>query len=273
MKIRDGWFAVYRPVRHPLLRLFCFPFAGGGTLAFREWPDQLPPEVEVCAIQLPGREGRFKERPYTRLADLVQDLAAAFTTYSPLPYAFFGHSMGALVAFELARELRRRHQPGPELLMVSGCRGPQLRDPDPPIHDLPELDFLEEIRKLNGTPEAVLGNRELLQLLMPLLRADFEMCETYQYLEETPLACPLVAFGGTEDPDLPREDIAAWSHETAGSFALRMFPGDHFYLLDRPAALMGQVSTHLMSCLDQPPAGATRRDGAASTTSSREASA
>jgi len=259
MKIRDGWFAVYRPVRNPVLRLFCFPFAGGGTLAFRDWADHLPPEVEVCAVQLPGRESRFKERPYTRLVDLVHDLAGALTTDSTLPYAFFGHSMGALVAFELAHELRRRNQLGPELLMVSGCPGPRLRDPDPPIHDLPEPDFLQELRNLNGTPEPVLANQELLQLLIPLLRADFEACETYEYVPAKPLACPIVAFGGTEDPDLSHEDIAAWSYETAGSFTQRMFPGDHFYLLDRPAALMRQVSTHLIGCLDSPPAETPRR--------------
>jgi len=275
VKIRDGWFVVPRPVPHPALRLFCFPFAGGGALVYRDWSEHVPLGVEVCAVQLPGREGRFKERPYTRLADLVQSLVPAFMTQTQLPYVFFGHSMGALVAFEVARELRRRNQPGPQLLMVSGCRGPQRRDPDPPIYDLPEADFVEEIRKLNGTPEAVLENQELLQLLIPVLRADFQVCETYEYLQDKPLSCPMAAFGGTEDADVSHEDVAAWSDETTASFTQRMFPGNHFYLLDQPAPLIQQVIAHLTGCLGQPPAAATRasRGGVASATPSGELSA
>jgi medium-chain acyl-[acyl-carrier-protein] hydrolase len=258
VKIRDRWFAVRRPVPDPALRLFCFPFAGGGALVFRDWSDYVPPEVEVCAVQLPGREGRFKERPYTALTELVHDLAGMFAQSRHVPYAFFGHSMGALVAFALARELRRRQQPGPELLMVSGYRAPHRPDPDPPIHDLPEHDFLQEIRELNGTPDAVLADRELLQLLVPMLRADFKVCETFEYAEEQPLACPIAAFGGTDDAELARDDIAAWSHETTGLFTMRMFPGDHFYLLDRPDALMQNVFDQLKRCLDPLRAAAAR---------------
>ena len=245
MKIRDSWFAVHRPVLQPALRLFCFPFAGGGALAYRDWCDALSPDVELCGVQLPGRESRFKEQPYTRLADLARDLAGALDPYAQVPFAFFGHSMGALVAFALARELRRRNQPGPELLMVSGRRAPQQPDPDPPIHALPEPSFLEELRELNGTPEAVFENKELLQLLIPILRADFAVCETYEYVHEDPLTCPIVAYGGIQDPDVSREDIAAWAYQTSGSFTLRMFPGDHFYLLDRSTSLLQYVIAQL----------------------------
>lgn len=246
MKIRNTWFAVPRPVLQPSLRLFCFPFAGGGARIYSVWPDHLPAEVEICGVQLPGREGRFKESPYVRLNDLVRDLAAAIAPYTDVPYAFFGHSMGALVAFALARELRRMDVRGPELLMVSGRRAPQRPDPDPPIHALPEPEFLEEIRELNGTPEAVLQNEELLQLLIPILRADFEVCETYEYVQEAPLNCSIVAFGGTEDADASQEDMAAWSQQTASSYTLRMFPGDHFYLLDRSVNLPQEISRQLV---------------------------
>jgi surfactin synthase thioesterase subunit len=245
MKVRDKWLLVLRPVREPVLRLFCFPFAGGGAATFRDWSDHLPSDVEICAVQLPGREGRFTEGAYTRLNELVHDLAATVISHTDVPYVLFGHSMGALVAFGLARELRRRKQPGPQLLMVSGRRAPQRPDPDPPIHALPEQDLLREIRQLNGTPEAVLQNQELLELLIPTLRADFAVCETYDYTHEDPLECPIVAFGGTEDADAPREDVAAWSHQTSGSFSLRLFAGDHFYFLDKPAALLQHVAAHL----------------------------
>ncbi len=246
MKTRQTWFAVPRPVLQPSLRLFCFPFAGGGARVYSTWPDHLPREVELCAVQLPGRERRFNESPYSRLTDLVRDLAPVLVPHTDVPYAFFGHSMGALVAFTLARELRRMNVPGPELLMVSGSRAPQRPDPDPPIHALPDDEFLLELRELNGTPEEVLRNDELLQLLLPVLRADFAACETYEYVPEAPLSCPIVAFGGIDDAEVPQEAVAAWSEQTTRACSLQMFPGDHFYLLDQSAVLLQEISRQLV---------------------------
>ena len=245
MTARDKWFAVPRRISRPALRLFCFPFAGGGARAFQAWPDLLPREVELWVAQLPGREGRFSERAYTRLPDLVADLVRAFAPHTDGPYSLFGHSMGALIAFALARELRRAGLRGPELLMVSGCRAPQRRDTDPPMHTLPDQEFLEEIRALNGTPEAVLQNEELLQLLIPLLRADFAVCETYEYVQEAPLDCPIVAFGGDEDAEVSLEDLAAWSEQTTRGSSHQMFPGDHFYLLGDNGPLLKAISAQL----------------------------
>lgn len=257
MTTRSKWFVVPRRVPRPAMRLFCFPFAGGGARAFQAWPDHLPRDVEVWAVQLPGREGRFKEPPYVRLADLVADLVDAIAPHTDIPHALFGHSMGALVAFTLARQLRRARLRGPELLLVSGRRAPQRPDTDPPIHALPDQEFLQEIRELNGTPEAVLQNEELLQLLIPLLRADFAVCETYEYETDAPLNCPIAAFGGTDDQDVSRDDLAAWSEQTTSSSSHLMFPGDHFYLLNGVAPLLKEISRHL----DRVPAisGATRQ--------------
>jgi medium-chain acyl-[acyl-carrier-protein] hydrolase len=153
--------------------------------------------------------------------------------------------MGALVAFTLARELRRAGLRGPELLMVSGCRAPQRPDTDPPMHALPDEEFLQEIRALNGTPEAVLHNEELLQLLIPVLRADFAVCETYEYVEEAPLTCPIVAFGGVDDVDVSQDDLEAWAEQTTSFSGHRMFPGDHFYLLNEIGPLLKEVSRHI----------------------------
>jgi medium-chain acyl-[acyl-carrier-protein] hydrolase len=227
------------------MRLFCFPYAGGGPRAFHGWPDHLPPDIELWVAQLPGREARFREQAYTRLGALVAELVPAIAPHTDVPHALFGHSMGALVAFTLARELRRAGLRRPELLMVSGRRAPQQPDTDPPIHALPEDQFLEKIRELNGTPDAVLQNEELRQLLIPILRADFAVCETYEYVPEAPLDCPIVAFGGVEDPDVSREDLVAWSEQTTRSSSYRMFPGDHFYLLDEIAPLLEEISSHL----------------------------
>ncbi|HZN59868.1 MAG TPA: alpha/beta fold hydrolase [Planctomycetota bacterium] len=239
------WFVVPRPISNLRLRLFCFPYAGGGAFAFRRWAERVPRGVELCGVQLPAREGRFNEPAYTRLTDLVRDLAEVVGPATDIPFAFFGHSMGALVAFALARELRRAHGRGPELLMVSGHRAPQRPDPHPPIHALPAPEFLQELRELNGTPEAIFRDEELLQLLVPILRADFEVCETFEYEHERPLECPIVAFGGEVDPDVPREDLEAWSEQTTASFSLRMFPGDHFYFVNRPAALLDEMARQL----------------------------
>jgi len=157
-------------------------------------------------------------------------MAAAFGAYSDLPFAFFGHSMGSLISFELARRLRRERQQEPIHLFVSGRSAPQLPDEEPPAHNLPEPEFLEELRRLNGTPKEALAYPELMQILIPILRADFSVCETYIYTEEPPLACPISAFGGTQDSDVSREDMEAWRRQTRASFTLRMFSGDHFFL-------------------------------------------
>jgi medium-chain acyl-[acyl-carrier-protein] hydrolase len=216
------------------LRLFCFPFAGGGTSTFNSWMDGLPLDTqlqtELCAIQLPGRETKSREHPLTRLSSLLEALMPVFDPYLNMPFTFFGHSMGALVSFELARQLRRQAMPGPVHMVVSGHRAPQLPDPQSAIHQLPDTEFLAKLRILGGTPEEVLQNPELMQLFLPVLRADFAVCETYCYTTEEPLDCSITAFGGNDDPRVSREELLAWQTQSHKSFSLRMFPGDHFFL-------------------------------------------
>ncbi|HEV2863952.1 MAG TPA: alpha/beta fold hydrolase [Pyrinomonadaceae bacterium] len=212
------------------LRLFCFPYAGGGTLAFRDWQRRLPASVELCPVQMPGRETRLRERPFTDLRSLVREVARALAPGLDTPFALFGHSMGALISFELARELRREHGVEPVHLFVSGRRAPQIPYTHPSLHDLPEPEFVEQLRRLNGTPAEVFGQPELLQLLLPRLRADFQLCETYRYDAERPLGCPVTAFGGLQDPDTTAPHLEGWREQTASSFAAHMLPGDHFFL-------------------------------------------
>ena len=214
----------------PSLRLFCFPSAGGGPSMFREWAGELPGAIQVCAIQLPGREARWMEPPLTRLATVVEVLVESLRPHLVGPFAFFGHSMGALVAFEVARQLRRQNQPGLRHLFVSGARAPQRPDPFPRIHHLPEAVFVEELRRLEGTPTEVLENAELMRLVVPTLRADLAICETYTHSTEPPLDCPISAYGGAHDRRVSFEDIVAWRVQTRNSFRVRMFPGNHFFL-------------------------------------------
>lgn len=223
---------IVRPAPRPeaLVRLVCLPYAGGSAAIYRAWPRSLPQTIELCAVQLPARELRSREPPYTELPRLVADLATALEPLAAEPYAIFGHSMGALIGFELARELRRRGGPAPLRLFVAGHAAPQLPERFPAIHGLPDEAFIHEIGRLEGTPSEVLEHRELLELVLPVLRADFTLIETYQHRPEAPLGCPISAYGGLSDPRVPRADLDAWRAQTAGAFSLRLFPGEHFFI-------------------------------------------
>jgi medium-chain acyl-[acyl-carrier-protein] hydrolase len=244
--IATRWLPSFRPNPRASLRLFCFPYAGGSNLIFREWPADLPAHVEVCAVQLAGRGGRLYEKPHTKMEPLVPDVAQALQPYLDKPFAFFGHSMGALISFELARWLRRQDKPEPLHLFVAGHGAPQIPATDPYTFDLPEAEFIEELRRLNGTPKEVLLHTELMQLRMPLLRADFELTQTYTYTAEPPLTCPISAFGGLADEEVKRELIEQWREQTRSSFSLSMFPGDHFFLNTARQQLLHTLSRELL---------------------------
>jgi len=225
-----GWIACHTPNPHARLRLFCFPYAGGSAPAFRTWTAGLPAKVEVCPVQLPGRGSRLSEPPFTRLAPLVETLAHVLSPLLDKPFAFFGHSLGALISFELARQLRRQYGVHPVRLFVSAASAPQIPPASAPLHALSDSALLKALCRLNGTPAEVLEHAELMQLMLPTLRADFAVYETYVYSAEPPLNCPVAAFGGLQDHRVGRSDLSAWRDQTCASFSLRMFPGDHFFL-------------------------------------------
>ena len=198
-------------------------------MIYRSWLGALPDLFEIFPARLPGREARLNEAPFKRLEPLINALSEAILPYLDRPFAFFGHSMGAKIAFELARRLSQKGLDALHLF-VSGARGPQTPRMEPPTYALPDLDFLETVRELNGTPNEVLENPELMRLIIPLLRADFELVQNYVYNPGPPLRCPITAYGGLEDRHAPREHIKAWAWETNASFTMRMFPGDHFFI-------------------------------------------
>jgi medium-chain acyl-[acyl-carrier-protein] hydrolase len=246
----EPWIIRPKPDPRACMRLFCLPYAGAGASTFRTWSSHLPQSVEVCRIQLPGRENRLRDPPFTRISPLVKVLAQVIEPYLSLPYAFFGHSVGALVAFELARQQRRLHRLGPAHLFVSGRRAPQILDRDPPMHQLPDGEFVREIgRRFDGIPEAVRQDAELMNVLRPMLRADIEIDETYVYPEEEPLASAVSAFGGLQDPKVSRDDLAAWCKQTCGAFSQRMFPGNHFFLQSAQALLLQAIAQDLTQFL------------------------
>jgi medium-chain acyl-[acyl-carrier-protein] hydrolase len=239
------WFPYCKENPQARLRLFCFPYAGGGALIFRNWSKNLPATVEVRTVQLPGRGSRIPDAPFTEMSALIQATADALRPYLDKPFAFFGHSMGAIISFELARYQRRERGPQPVALFVSGGCAPQMPDDDPIKYNLPEPEFIEELRRLNGTPPEVLQSSELLQLMIPLLRADFSLVETYEYVSEPPLNCPIFVFGGLQDVDTKREQLEGWREQTTSHFWLRMFNGDHFFFHTSEADLLRIISLKL----------------------------
>jgi surfactin synthase thioesterase subunit/acyl carrier protein len=228
--LNQRWFKFSQRNSKPLFRLFCFSHAGSGASAFNTWSEKFPAEIEVCSIQLPARENRIKEAPFTRLQPLIQTLAPLIEPYLDLPFAFFGHSMGGLISFELARELRRRNWQIPAYLFVGGCCAPHIPDLELPIHTLPEPKFIDVISSYNGVPESILKNLKLMQMFIPTLRADLEVLETYFHTKEELLESPIYAFGGFKDSKVSPVQIAAWEQETKAKFSLKMFDDDHFFV-------------------------------------------
>ncbi|NJM21572.1 MAG: thioesterase [Richelia sp. SM1_7_0] len=234
-----------KPNPQASLRLFCFPYAGGSSLIFRTWAASLPKNIEICPVELPGRGTQMKSPPLMRMEALVNAIAPILVPYLDKPFAFFGHSMGGLLSFELARHLRKEYGKQPVHLFVSASRAPHVPSPKPPIHALPETEFLQEFRRLNGTPASVLENTELMQLLIPILRADFAVLETYVYTQELPLECPITAFGGLEDQEVTLQELEGWRSQTQSSFKLQMFSGDHFFIHSAQSLLLKNLSQHL----------------------------
>jgi len=231
--------------RDARLRLFCFPYAGGGSAGYYTWSDELPADVQVCPVELPGRERRLRERPYSSLASLVAGLADALHDALDRPFALFGHSMGALISFELARELRRRRVPGLCRLFVSGFRAPQLPNTEPTLHRLPDAEFAEMVgRQYQGIPPEVASSGELMTLLLPALRADFTIFESYRHVPAEPFDAGVSVFGGDRDDHVPLADLEAWSVHTRGDFVLRLLPGGHFFFKGGTRTLLLQAIGH-----------------------------
>jgi len=225
----NAWLYRPQPMDRPAFRLFCLPHSGGSSALFHRWHEALPPAVELLAVQLPGRGIRFRETPYRNISPLLEALLVALRPQLDVPFAFFGHSLGALLAFELAHALRSDDlQPG--VLFISACHAPQLLPTGEMLHSMPREELLVALRRINGTPAEVLVEEELLDLILPTLRADMAVYETYAYLPRAPLPYPIIACGGREDSRVTPPQLEAWREQAAGRFELHLFAGDHFYL-------------------------------------------
>jgi surfactin synthase thioesterase subunit len=247
------WIQIFKRVENASMRLICFPFAGGGAQIFRQWPEQLPADLELCAVQLPGREMRLRETPFSDVHALIDAMTPALLPLLDKPFALFGHSMGALVAFECARRLEQKHNLTPECLIASARVAPQSPLSRAPINALPQAEFIEGLRKLNGTSGEILDNREMMANLGPLLRADLAIHEEYIYRPAPRLRCDILALGGLRDPEAGRDGLNGWQQHTNGAFALRMVPGDHFFIQSAQTLFLRMLSLELYQYIGRQP--------------------
>ena len=239
------WIAVPAPNPAAQLRLVCFPYAGAGASIFSSWPQALPSDVEMWAVQMPGRETRLGERPLTRLEGVLERCAEAVLPRMDRPFVFFGHSLGATVAFEIARRFCRDHRWPLVRLIVSGRTAPQLPSVEPPISHLPDEQLVSELRRFAGTPEEVLQDPEMMELFLPLLRADFYLSETYVYQRDAPLGVPISAYGGDGDEWVAPAALEPWREHTIAAFRQVIFKGGHLFLNENRAAVLSELAREL----------------------------
>lgn len=244
---RTPWIAYHQPLPNAQLRLCCFHHAGGGASAFRQWGQWLQPYgIELCPIQLPGRENRLGEQPTTDLPHVIDQLMQVLARYTDLPLAFFGHSMGGLIAFYLAQRFQQRGRPLRRLI-ISATTPPHLAPTELAIHQLPDHAFIDAVARFNGLPHEVLQNRELMGLLLPTLRADFILCERPSGIAPTLLHTGLSVFTGLQDDRIKEADLVQWQGQTTGPVKIRKFPGDHFFLYQQPRLVVGAIIQDLLA--------------------------
>ncbi|MBK8901318.1 MAG: thioesterase [Anaerolineaceae bacterium] len=239
------WLMPFSRGQNGRLRLFFFPHAGGGASTFFQWSRMLPEYVTSYAVQLPGRETRLRDTLHHQVDTVVQALAQALPPFLDRPFVFWGHSMGALLSYEVAQRLRRQGLPLPQRLIVSGLNAPHVPYADPHIHHLPEAEFVTALEGLNGTSPTVLQNAELRSLVLPMIRADFQMVETYAYREAAPLPCPITVLDAVDDEKTDEAGLQEWQQQSTELLEMFTFPGNHFFLYDLQPTLINTVGNLL----------------------------
>jgi medium-chain acyl-[acyl-carrier-protein] hydrolase len=223
--------------------VFCVPHAGAGPSYYAHWVAELPEDVELCLVHLPGREARLTELPLDDVQAIAQRVVRACADLLDLPFVLFGHSMGALVAYETARRLTA----APRRLFVSACPPAHRLVEEPPVAHLPDDEFLAEVRRAyQGIPDDVWNDRALMRMMLPAMRADFAAYENYEWVRRTPLSCPVTVLGGTADSLVPTASLAGWAELTEGDCEVGMFEGGHFYLSDARHEVQRMVTEALL---------------------------
>jgi medium-chain acyl-[acyl-carrier-protein] hydrolase len=245
------WLVVPDPKAAPSLRMICFPYAGGGASVFRPWVRAMPAAVELLSVQMPGRESRFAEPALPDLDRVLEGLLPALAPRLDRPFVFFGHSLGALLAFETARALRRQGGPLPIHLLLSGRRAAHVPMERRPFHDLPADELIGEVRKLNHGGSGMLDDPDMASLALPMLRADFAVHDTYSYRPEPGLDVPFSIFGGLADQTTPVESLREWRVLSTRRTTVSLFPGGHFFLETERRDVLAVVIQRLHEMVDQ----------------------
>ncbi|MGB0562560.1 MAG: thioesterase II family protein, partial [Spirulinaceae cyanobacterium] len=236
------WLINLKPNPTATCRLFCFPYNSGSIAAFYAWPEALPETVEVYGIQLPGGADRRHEEPPSCIAAVVKALAPLLLPYLDRPFAFYGHSLGALIAFEMAQAIYQQTGRSPAHLLVGSWGAPHLPHPYPNLQHHSDREIITQILPLVDVPEAVLSNADTMRSLLPLLKAGARLYEDYQYPPRAPLNCPITAFGGAEDRMITPDLLRGWQQQTHGPFQLRILPGNHLFLHSAESILMENLT-------------------------------
>jgi medium-chain acyl-[acyl-carrier-protein] hydrolase len=236
------WFDRPLNTRRSGFRLYCFPYAGGSSNVYRSWGVRAPAEMEIIGVELPGRGNRIAEPLLPHLDALAFEAAEAIASTGDTRFALFGHSMGALIAFEVTRRLRARGGPVPHHLFVSGCAAPHCERSRRPVAMMSTAEFVAMLRDLNGTPDSVLHNPELMELVIPVLKSDFTAVDGWNYRPDRPLNIPITAFAGRSDPHVKVEAVRDWQHHTRHEFQCRVLSGDHFFVHSNEATLLDFMS-------------------------------
>lgn len=222
------------------VNLFCIPFAGGNRYSFQQLEKVVGNTLNMITLEYPGRGSRYGEPLLKRLNDLCDDLFNQVAGRLQSPYAIYGHSMGGLLTYLLTQRIRNEQLPLPIHLFISGSRAPSMRRDMPDYHKQPRPEFIKSLRSLGGTTDEILNNSDILELYEPILRADFEAVETYEYESCDPFNIPLTVFNGLSDR-ISREQAEAWQRETTFPIVLREFPGDHFFILEHTTAIASLI--------------------------------
>jgi len=212
------------------LNLICFPYAGGSPTTYNSWVNFLPSNVELTIVQMPGRGARMFEPAHADMNKVIKELLTVIPKYLNKPYVLFGHSLGSRIAFELMSQLNALKLPLPVHFIASGSRGPHDISNKKHIYKLPDNEFIAELKELNGTPKAVLENIELMEIFLPLLRADFELADTYYYQEDNVFNCPISVLGGKDDVAISLEQLQSWQNFFVNKAEVHMVSGDHFFI-------------------------------------------
>ncbi len=228
------------------VKMFCFPFSGASAQSYLPFANLQNAGVNVHALEMPGRGRRFQEEMFGDMSAIVDEAATGLEPFiAARDFVFFGHSLGGLIAFEVARELRRRDKHLPMHFFISGMLAPQIPRKRKTVSDLSDTEFLERVKELEGTPDEILDNPEMLELMIPLLRNDFKIYENYRYADEEQLKCPITAFAGTEDKFVDADDVQKWSEQTAILFSKHVFDGGHFYIYSHLEEIFGIINRTL----------------------------